>query len=225
MGISLWGAARMEDDAIGKLTLDELRQAALALLEEGASDPGSPLRKPVLATVDSEAAPQARTVILRGFEPGCRRLEVYTDARAAKADELAANPLAAFAFYDPRREVQLRLTGRIEIHRHDELAERAWEMLGPRQIGDYLARATPGSPSAEPGPDRDGEGKDETARRDAARANFAVLAFTYDRLDMLVLGRALHRRALFEWTKTPASAPDSAAFPVTAPDRAVWLVP
>ena len=235
MGISPWEEARPPgDEAIGRLTLDGLWQGARVLLAEGATTPGSPLRKPVLSTVDVGGAPRARTVILRHFDPARRRLETYTDARTAKAAELDANPMAAFTFYDSRRETQLRLSGRVTLHTDDECAERAWNTLGPRNMADYLARAVPGTPSPSPQAARaDGEG--DEARRAAARANFAVLVFTYDRLDMLVLGRAIHRRALFGWTTSPASAsddatsgltaPDDATSDLTAPDDAVWLVP
>lgn len=215
MGISPWEEAKPPgDDAIGGLTLDGLWQGATLLLAEGASTPGSPLRKPVLSTVDTAGEPQARTVILRRFDPEHRRLDIYTDARSAKAAELDGNPAAAFTFYDPRRETQLRLSGRVTLHTDDESAERAWSRLGPRNMADYLARAVPGTPS--PSPEAamaDGEG--DEARMAAARANFALLAFTYDRLDVLVLGRTTHRRALFRWTNSPAPAPDDA----------VWLVP
>lgn len=208
-------AAPLGDDAMAGLTLEALWRAAGDLLAEGADMPGSPLRRPVLSTANPNGTPHARIVILRGFEPGACRLLAYTDGRTAKAVEIRHNPLAAFTFYDSAREVQLRLSGRVALHRHDELAERAWRTLGPRNMADYLARAMPGSPSAVSGPDLAEGERDEEARKAAARRNFAVLAFTYDRLDMLVLGRSIHRRALFTWTKTPASTPDGA----------VWLTP
>lgn len=225
MDISAWKEARPRgDDAIGQLTLDGLWEGAILLLAEGVGTPGSPLRKPVLSTVDAGGAPRARTVILRRFDPERRRLEIFTDARTAKAAELDANPMAAFTFYDSRREMQLRLSGRAMLHTDDECAERAWNTLGPRNMADYLTRAVPGTPS--PTPDAIlAAGEGDEARKTAARANFAVLAFTYDRLDMLVLGRDTHRRALFRWTKSPASAPEGATSASNAPDDAVWLVP
>lgn len=219
MGISPWEEAKPPgDDAIGRLTLDGLWQGACFLLAEGAGSPGSPLRKPALSTVDADGAPRARTVILRRFDPERCRLDIYTDARSAKAAELDANPAAAFTFYDPRRETQLRLSGRVRLYTDDECAERAWSTLGPRNLADYLARAVPGTPSPFPEAamaDGMADVEGDEARMATARANFALLAFTYDRLDMLVLGRATHRRALFRWTNSPAFAPDDA----------VWLVP
>ncbi|NIJ41694.1 hypothetical protein FHS78_001984 [Parvibaculum indicum] len=229
MGISPWDAAEPPgDDALARLTLDGFWQGARLLLAEGAETPGSPLRKPVLSTVDADGAPRARTVILRRFDPEDRRIEIYTDARSAKAGELGVRPVAAFTFYDPRREIQLRLSGRAALHTDDEYAERAWRTLGPRNMADYMARAVPGTPdSGASGPSPDtamAAGEGDEARRAAAKTNFAVLAFTYDRLDMLVLGRATHRRALFRWTTSPASTPDGATSNLAAPDGAVWLV-
>jgi len=62
----------------------------------------------VLATVDKDAQPSARTVLLKGVDE--RGFEFYTNLRSRKGRELAANPRAAlvFGWYALRRQVTVQ---------------------------------------------------------------------------------------------------------------------
>jgi pyridoxamine 5'-phosphate oxidase len=63
----------------------------------------------VLATVDKDGAPSARTVLLKGVDP--RGFIFFTNYDSRKARELSENPKAALVFYWPELERQICVTG------------------------------------------------------------------------------------------------------------------
>jgi pyridoxamine 5'-phosphate oxidase len=65
-----------------------------------------------LATVTSEGKPDARIVLLKGFDT--RGFVFYTNYRSQKGQELAANPHAALVFLWGDLERQVRVVGRVE---------------------------------------------------------------------------------------------------------------
>lgn len=65
-----------------------------------------------LATVDANARPAGRVVLLKGLEAGV--LHFYTNYDSRKGQHLAANPWAASTFFWPELERQIRIEGRIE---------------------------------------------------------------------------------------------------------------
>ena len=190
-----------EGAALRALTLDDMMALAVDLLADGAANAGSPLRKPVLATVALDGAPAARTVILRNFDETERVLELFTDARSAKVAELERELRAAMLFYDPRRDVQLRLTGRA-VPLTGAAAAAAWAAAGLPSRRAYLAVAAPGTPSPAPtsGLPAEVEGIIPAPERlEEGRANFAVIRFAFDEADLVVLSRSGHRRARIRW--------------------------
>ena len=79
------------------------------LAEAGRSEPADP-NAMTLATVDAEGLPDARTVLLKGFDEA--GFVFYTNLESAKGRELAANPRAALLFHwkSLRRQVRVRGT-------------------------------------------------------------------------------------------------------------------
>jgi pyridoxamine 5'-phosphate oxidase len=63
----------------------------------------------VLATVDGDGKPSARTVLLKGLDE--RGLVFYTNQQSRKADDLAANPACALVFPWHAMERQVRVEG------------------------------------------------------------------------------------------------------------------
>ncbi|MEV8375018.1 pyridoxamine 5'-phosphate oxidase [Kribbella sp. NPDC056861] len=63
----------------------------------------------VLATVDADGKPSARTVLLKGLDE--RGLVFYTNQQSRKADDLAANPACALVFPWHAMERQVRVEG------------------------------------------------------------------------------------------------------------------
>jgi pyridoxamine 5'-phosphate oxidase len=64
-----------------------------------------------LATVDAEGRPQARIVLLKGFD--ARGFTFFTNYDSAKGRELAANPHATLVFFWDRLERSVRITGSV----------------------------------------------------------------------------------------------------------------
>jgi pyridoxamine 5'-phosphate oxidase len=65
-----------------------------------------------LATVDADGVPNARMVLLKGFD--ARGFVFYTNLESAKANELAAAPKAALTFYWKSLARQVRVRGKVE---------------------------------------------------------------------------------------------------------------
>ncbi|MBU8537932.1 pyridoxamine 5'-phosphate oxidase family protein [Falsiroseomonas tokyonensis] len=177
---------------------------AFALLARGVADRRYAFHTPTLATAGADGFPAARSVVLRGFEAGARRLRLHSDSRAGKVAELASDPRAALHFYDPAAAIQLRLAGRVTLHRADAVAEAAWAGSHDFSRRCYAIEPAPGTPCPAPPP----------APTDSAAGwpNFCVLRLQVVRLEWLHLAAAGHRRALFTW-------------PEGQPPAAGWLVP
>lgn len=63
----------------------------------------------VLATVTPEGVPQARTLLMKGFD--ANGIELYTNYHGAKFRQIAANPNVCALFYWPSLQRQVRWTG------------------------------------------------------------------------------------------------------------------
>jgi pyridoxamine 5'-phosphate oxidase len=173
-------------------TLAGLREAAFQRLARAVEDRDSPFRTPVLATIGRDGAPAQRSLVLRAVDAAARHLDLHTDARSAKCAELAAEPRAALHLYDAAAGIQLRLAGQARLHAGDALAHAAWEACPAASRLSYAGAAAPGTPVAAPPP--------PPADATGAAAHFALLRFTFDRMEWLDLRRAGHRRARFAWT-------------------------
>jgi pyridoxamine 5'-phosphate oxidase len=83
-----------------------------------------------LATVGTDGAPHARTVVLRAVDSAARQLLLYTDARSAKVAQLEHEPRVQLLAWCPRLRWQLRLSGAATV--------RAGGPLPPRlRAADY----------------------------------------------------------------------------------------
>ena len=173
--------------------LDATLVEAWRLLGRAAADPASPLHTPVLATIGRDGAPEARTVVLRAFDPATRALTFYTDARSPKVAELTADPRATVLLYDPDAKVQLRLTGVATVTVGAAVLR---ETIRASSRLDYAQAAAPGAPLASP----------VLVSLPTGAPNFRVIIFTFGALDWLRLSAAGHRRARFVWREGGVSA-------------------
>ena len=174
--------------------LASLRAEIWAALSAAARDRAAPMRTPALATAAADGAPQARTVVLRNVAPEAARLEIHTDIRSAKADALRHDPRAELVFWDPARQWQIRVSGRVEILANGPAADAAWAAIPDTSRHNYGDSTPPGtrlrtlnthpSPATPSPPDAN-----------AARAAFALLRLQAARLDWLHLAADGHRRA------------------------------
>jgi len=65
-----------------------------------------------LATVDQDARPHCRILLLKGLD--AQGFTFFTNYDSAKGQHLAANPFAAMTFFWPTLERQVRIEGRVE---------------------------------------------------------------------------------------------------------------
>jgi pyridoxamine 5'-phosphate oxidase len=79
--------------------------------DAGKSEPNDP-NGMTLATVDADGMPDARMVLLKGFDS--RGFVFYTNTESAKGLELAANPRAALLFHWKSLRRQVRVRGPVE---------------------------------------------------------------------------------------------------------------
>jgi pyridoxamine 5'-phosphate oxidase len=90
---------------------EPLRLFASWFAEAKKSEPVNP-EAMALATVDAQGLPNARMVLLKGFDE--RGFVFYTNSESIKGHELAAAPKAALTFYWKSLQRQVRLRGQVE---------------------------------------------------------------------------------------------------------------
>jgi hypothetical protein len=184
------------------------------MLERGAVRFNDPFHRPVLGTIRESVDCSLRTVILRQVRFSERLLVCYTDARAPKVRDIAANGRAAWLFYHPRRKVQVRITGRAQLHGGDGFADAQWRTASATSRLNYLADAAPGTPVDRPStglPHFLLERVPRLKDTERGRANFMVIAGRFETLDWLKLKPTGNLRARFDWDRQRW--------------RATWVIP
>ena len=117
-----------------------------AELEGAVRDRGHGWRLPVLATLASDGAPDARTVVLREVDAGAGRLTFFTDARSPKTAQLAADARVTLVFWCPRLGWQLRVAATVAAIKSGERIHALVARLeGSNAAADYRSPAPPGS--------------------------------------------------------------------------------
>jgi pyridoxamine 5'-phosphate oxidase len=94
------------------------------------------------------------------------------------------------------------LKGQARIETASETANSAWAASTPFARRCYLAEAAPGTVVGEPtsGLPKAVEGRQpEESELAPARANFAILLFTFAEIEWLYLANSGHRRARWLW--------------------------
>jgi 3-hydroxyisobutyrate dehydrogenase len=198
-GVAAKGEAAMIE------TLDNCLTDCRDRLIRAPHDRKSPLHTPVIVTGDVDA----RVMVLRAFDSTAWRLRFHTDARAPKAQVIAADPRIAVLFYDKGAKVQIRARGTGQIVREGAEVDAAWSASTNFARRCYLGEG-PGAGSDVPtsGLPQEFEGVEPDDRQLVpARENFALLRITVTAFDWLYLAHTGHVRAQFlrsgdgqEWT-------------------------
>ena len=178
---------------------DDLRgtlETALSLLERAAIDRKSPLHTPVLSTLGLDNTPQTRIVVLRETNIQQRNLEFHTDTRSTKISEIKASPQVSLLFYDPKKKIQLKVSGTAKLQ-SDQARQAAWERLHRGSQAVYQIEPAPSTPLTNPqkasySPDINQQGY----------AHFSAITVTMNTLEWLYLAAAGHRRAWFDFQKS-----------------------
>ncbi len=163
-------------------------------LTRGAADKKSPLNRPAIATATVSGQPACRTVVLRKVTPSERTLVFHTDIRSAKVAELERTPTVAWLFWNPRANIQIRVTAETSLHHNDDVARAAWASLHDGSRRTYAQITSPSAVVEAPG------GSDPAILSlDVAEDNFVVVQTTATAIDWLNLAPTGHRRAQWVW--------------------------
>lgn len=171
--------ARLDD-------LAAIEHAVWQELQRAAGTRGHAWRVAVLATADGDGV-DARNVVLREVDPAARQLRIYTDARSAKLAQLSVQPQAMLVLWSDALGWQLRAKVLLQAETAGLAVSSRWAKIKLTPAAhDYLSPLPPGSPLAQPMPER------------GSREHFAVLTATVQSLDWLELHADGHRRARFD---------------------------
>lgn len=144
-------------------------------------------RTPVLATIGADAAPAARTVVLREVDSSLFNLRFYTDSRSSKVADLSSHPRASLVFWSKRLSWQLRVQVSFTIQTTGQVVDSVWSRINQSAAAaDYLSPLAPGTPLCAPGPERL-----------TNKHHLAVMSAVIHEIDWLELAKAGHRRAKF----------------------------
>jgi pyridoxamine 5'-phosphate oxidase len=171
------------------LNATEIRQRIWQELQRAVQDRHHEWRTPVLATVDLDGAPQARTVVLRQADARQTELQFFTDKRSPKVAELQAAPSVALVFWSTRLSWQLRIQATAAVLGSCPEVDGVWARVSQSPAaGDYLSAKAPGAawnPDAtDPEPDH-------------SQHHLAIVTLRVQYIDWLELARTGHRRAVF----------------------------
>ena len=90
-----------------------------------------------LATADGDGAPDARMVLLKGFDQ--RGFRFHTNYESAKGEQLAAEPRAAIVVYWRELDRQVRIRGRVERLSVEESDEYFRTRPPDRRVGAWAS--------------------------------------------------------------------------------------
>ena len=177
-------------------TPDEILAWIWRSLSSAVNDASHPYRLPAVATMSPPEGPAVRTVVLRAVNAEQRTLEFHTDRRSAKVAELQAEDRLAWHFWDPVRQIQLRMRSRASLHVADVIAEARWATCPASKRLAYARETPPGAVLAEmQWIDAAAEGTDEAVER--GWTNFAVVIGVVEQIDFYEIRGTSQRRASF----------------------------
>ncbi len=178
--------------------LDEVIDDCWRMLFRPTKDKKDPLRYPTVISVSPEGKPQGRTVVLRKVDRKHRLLRLYTDIRAEKVTDLRTQPELLWHFYHPKKQIQIRASGKAIIRHKDALCEEVWKNTPPFARKNYCTSASPATPT-----DRATNGlpDDWQEKSEAAFENFSIIETTIEAVDFLYLHPEMQHRAKFWFDK------------------------
>ena len=174
---------------------------AQRMLRRGVTHSHDPFHYPVLGTMGKNGC-SLRTVILRQFSLPDRVLVCHTDSRAPKVKEIEESNNATWLFYHPKKQIQLRVSGKASLHRDDQFADDQWAGSKMTSRLNYCAIQPPGTPVALPIsglPDFLLNKIPTLLNTQKGRNHFLSIACKIQSIDWLELRMVGNRRALFTW--------------------------
>ena len=103
------------------LTLKEIEY----LLSRGVKDRKSSFHYTMLCTINNKT-PESRTVILRNFNKDKFELNIHSDLRSGKINQIENNNNVSCLFYDDKKKIQIRINGQATI---EKSYQPSWDKL------------------------------------------------------------------------------------------------
>ncbi|WP_373521364.1 pyridoxamine 5'-phosphate oxidase family protein [Aquiflexum sp.] len=175
-----------------KDSLDDIFHAIQHELNRGALDSKHPFRFVSFATQGQEG-PDVRFVVLRKIDKDFN-FYFFTDARSSKVEQLMNSGNVSLLFYHPKRRVQVKVFGKVEIHQKNELSESFWFSVQGDSRKAYNSVLAPGAIISDP----------EKAFLWAEEMNdqhFCLIKFTALQVEGLQLNGLTHVRVQFKKTE------------------------
>lgn len=167
-------------------------------LLDGANQRKAWCHQAVLSAANSGAVVTVREASRQGPS-----LRFNSDVRTRTWASLAADGACCLLFYSTISRVQIRAFGRAELHHSDAVSAEAWEATPLLSRRCYCAPLAPGTAVAEAtsGLPAELESREPTWEESlVGEQNFGVVRVRAERLDVMRLNFAGHRRAEFSYT-------------------------
>jgi len=191
----------MKRNTLENDTLDGILDQVWRMLERGVTHSRDPFHSPVLGTMGENGC-SLRTVILRQFSRPDRLLVCHTDSRAPKVKEIEDCDNVTWLFCHPKKQVQLRVSGKATLHTDDQFADDQWDGSRMTSRLNYCATQPPGTAVDSPTsglPDFLLNKVPTLLNTEKGRKHFMVIAGKIQSVDWLELRMVGNRRALFTW--------------------------
>ncbi len=175
------------------LTLKEIEY----LLSRGVKDRKSCFHYTMLSTINDKF-PESRTVILRNFNKDRFELNIHSDLRSGKINQIENNNNVSCLFYDDKKKIQIRINGLAII---EKSYQPSWEKLSNWSKRCYLSEKKPGTEVAKPSsgfPERFVNESPNDKDSIEGLKNFALIKVMISSIEWLYLASQGHRRAVFK---------------------------
>ena len=174
--------------------LREMHEYAWRLIIRGTVDKKSPARHPTLGTSGLFGMPELRTVVLRHADQMAAKLEVHTDFKSRKIEELKMNPKVGLHIWFPKNKLQIRLKAVSKIKTGETLRKK-WDKVPYNSRVSYGTIPAPGTSIS----------TSFSYEKPANFERFCVIEVQIEEMDLTHLGTR-HTRALFtresKWSGT-----------------------
>lgn len=191
----------MSDNKNEFTDLDKIIDKSWRMLQRGVTHFKDPFHYPVLGTTGNDVC-NLRTVILRHFDKEERILVCHTDKRAEKVRELGNNRNVCWLFYHPKKQIQLKIWCKGELHVDNSFADEKWKETRLFSRLNYCSELSPGTPVDNPSsgiPDLLFNKTPSLLSTERGRKNFASISCKIDAMDWLRLSILGNTRAKFVW--------------------------
>ena len=172
--------------------LDQAMDEVVSELKQALVDNRHPFRYLSLATATPDEI-GLRYVVLRSINEDLQ-INIYTDMRTSKTEQIRQNSQVALLFYHPSKKVQVRISGTASLHRQDEESRAHWSRVQGAAQKAYHPNVSPGTPIAHP---TEAHSWPEVIDD----SYFCVIRIQATELEVLQLNKMEHIRALFKKEK------------------------